>query len=130
LSEYQYCPKCGTKLDSGINYCAKCGNAISPQVRSIEDTVRLRAEAAEKSKRALIAYLLAFFITGTGHIYLGYVGKGVTILILAIMIGLAGWMVAAGGSPLGLFFGLLALPLWIYQLIDAHTKIKKMNIPM
>lgn len=37
MSDHQYCPNCGTKLDIGVKYCSECGSSVSPVSRVTDD---------------------------------------------------------------------------------------------
>jgi len=64
-------------------------------------------------KDPTLACLLNLLLLGTGHIYLGQIGKGV--LILAI------------GVVLGIFVWVAVIPLIIWAMYDAYKTAKKMN---
>ena len=62
-----------------------------------------------------LACLLTFFLLGTGHMYLGRVGKGLLILAIGIVVGSFVWPAA--------------ILVVIWAMIDAYKTAKKMNEP-
>ncbi len=64
-------------------------------------------------KDPILACLLNLLLLGTGHIYLGQIGKGVLILAIGIV--------------LGMFVWIAAVPLIIWAMYDANKTAKKMN---
>ncbi len=67
-------------------------------------------------KDPTLACLLNLLLVGTGHVYLGQIGKGIFIFALAIAF---------------LTFGLAVanIPLIIWAMFDAYSIGKKMNQP-
>ncbi|NOU91674.1 hypothetical protein GC093_00270 [Paenibacillus sp. LMG 31456] len=83
---------------------------------------------AYKSK--LMAGLLAFFIPGTGHLYLGMMQKGLQIMML-IVIDIC--LIIAFNSerntenPVQTFFGLMLPVIYFYNLFDTMHSTEKVN---
>jgi TM2 domain-containing membrane protein YozV len=73
-----------------------------------------------KQKSLGITILLASLVSGVGHIYLGFVKRGVIILILAFVLG----FVVSVLLPFPLSF-LVLLIYWIWQIYDAYKHYKK-----
>ena len=67
-------------------------------------------------KDPILASLLNMLLVGTGHLYLGQLGKGVFILGLGIVF----WMVS---------FGIANIPLVIWAMYDAYNEAEKINKP-
>jgi len=64
-------------------------------------------------KDPILACLLNLLLVGTGHIYLGQIGKGVLILAIGIV--------------LGMFIWIALIPLIIWAMFDAYSTAKRMN---
>ena len=64
-------------------------------------------------KDPILACLLNVLLLGTGHIYLGQIGKGVLILAIGIV--------------LGMFIWIAPIPLIIWAMFDAYNTAKRMN---
>ena len=67
-------------------------------------------------KDPILASLLNLLLVGTGHMYVGQLGKGILILAL----GIAFWMVS---------FGILNIPLVLWAMYDVYGTAKKLNQP-
>ncbi|MCR8629974.1 DUF6677 family protein [Paenibacillus radicis (ex Xue et al. 2023)] len=83
---------------------------------------------AHKSK--LMAGLLAFFIPGTGHLYLGLMQKGLLVMMLLV---LDICMIITfdgdknGGNPVQTFFCLMFPVIYFYSLFDVMHSTEKVN---
>lgn len=64
-------------------------------------------------KDPILACLLNLLLLGTGHIYLGQIGKGVLILAIGIVLGMFAWIAV--------------IPLVIWAMFDAYNAAKTMN---
>jgi len=64
-------------------------------------------------KDPILACLLNLLLLGTGHIYLGQIGKGLAILLSGIVLGMIAWPATV----------LLA----VWAMFDAYQAAKKMN---
>ena len=71
-----------------------------------------------KKKKTSTAFWLSFFITGTGHMYVGQPGKGAALLIASIMCVLFIWLIAPA---------FILLFLWIYGVADATGQVEEAN---
>jgi TM2 domain-containing membrane protein YozV len=69
--------------------------------------------AVHEEKNAAIAVILSFFFTGSGQVYNGETGKGIGILIAALI-----------GYMLFIIPGVIVV---LYGLYDAYTTAQKMN---
>jgi TM2 domain-containing membrane protein YozV len=73
-----------------------------------------------KSKNLGLTILLAILVSGIGHVYLGYVKRGVIILIITIVFS----FIVAIFLP----FPVSAVPLtvyWIWQIYDVYEHYRK-----
>jgi TM2 domain-containing membrane protein YozV len=70
-----FCSRCGKQLADGATFCAYCGASTTGVM------------AGEQLKSKLAAGLLGIFLGGWGihRFYLGYVGIGVTQIIVTII---------------------------------------------
>lgn len=108
-----FCVKCGAELKTDSKFCTKCGQ---------EAPVQAVTEVVKQKKNPSTAVALSLLLMGAGQIYNGEVGKGVILLglaffgsiIMVYLFGILGWI----------FIGLL----WIYNLADAYTTAKKINL--
>jgi TM2 domain-containing membrane protein YozV len=73
-----------------------------------------------KSLRIII--LLAFLLAGVGHIYLGFIKRGIIILIIGIAFG----YIVSSFVPFPLSW-LIIGPYWIWQLVDVYILYKKLR---
>ena len=71
----QFCPNCGATTVPGAAVCTQCGVALAQPVNT----------ATQKSK--LVAGLLGILLGGLGvhNFYLGYTGKAVAQLLIALL---------------------------------------------
>ena len=72
----QFCPNCGATTVPGAAVCTQCGVALTQAATNLAD---------QKSK--LTAGLLGIFLGGLGihNFYLGYTGKAVAQLLIALL---------------------------------------------
>lgn len=74
------------------------------------------------AKRLWLTVLLAIVVSGLGHIYSGFVKRGVIILV----IGIVGWIFATLFVPIP--FSWLGIVYWVWQIWDAYKHYKKLNV--
>jgi TM2 domain-containing membrane protein YozV len=74
------------------------------------------------TKSLKVTVLLGFLLAGVGHIYLGFITRGIIILIIGIAFG----YVVSSFVPFPLSW-LLIGPYWIWQLVDVYNLYKKMT---
>jgi len=72
---------------------------------------------AGTTKSLGLTILLAILIPGAGHLYLGYVKRGISILIGAIAL----WFLLSMLIPLAFAFVVGAV-YWIWQIVDAYRR--------
>ena len=99
---------------------------------SNEDTARHRRSMERpmgwksESTTLLLAILPGLIcIFGVGHLYLGVIGKGVVILIAGFVLLIVGIATAAFG--IGIVILILAIPLFIWQIIDSRKLCRQYN---
>ena len=73
-------------------------------------------KGADMRKDPILASLLNLLLVGTGHIYVGQLGKGILILALGIVF----WVIS---------FGILNVPLVLWAMYDVYGTAKKLNRP-
>lgn len=82
-----------------------------------------------------LAILLSFIITGLGQMYVGRIGRGISLLVAQIVMSLLAMMVlptmsySSPGAVLAasLTLMLAILILWIYSMYDAYSLAKEHN---
>lgn len=128
--ETSFCTKCGAEIIESSNFCSKCGES---KIKSsgIKDEESEKKEPRRTFQRppewksegvtlVLTIVLGIFGFGGIGHIYLGRVLRGITILIVGIIL-LVIAIVTFG-------IGLIALiPFAIWVILDARKLCKEYN---
>lgn len=83
------CVKCGAAKDAGSAYCANCGKEVSPgaAVCTTCGASISAVPAGYTQKSKLAAGLLGIFLGSFGvhNFYLGYTGKAVAQLLIALL---------------------------------------------
>ena len=81
-----YCPNCGTKLDTNSSFCHNCGIKLAATYNT-DTNVNVKGQ-----KNKFIAGLLAILLgtLGIHNFYLGYNKKGITQLLLFVFF--FGWV--------------------------------------
>jgi len=74
------------------------------------------------NKSLALTIVLAIIISGLGHLYLGFVNRGIIILILGFAIGIGVSMIVP--FPYSLIF---TAAYWIWQIYDAYKHYKKIS---
>lgn len=75
------------------------------------------------AKRLWLTMLLAVLVSGVGHIYLGFIKRGIIILIIAIILGLSLPLLV----PMP-YSWIILIGYWLWQIWDAYIHHKKLNI--
>ncbi|OPY34089.1 MAG: TM2 domain protein [Methanomassiliicoccales archaeon PtaU1.Bin124] len=142
MSGYKSCPKCGRQNPVDAQWCASCGANIAniaqqqgyqqappnygqPQYQQPPVYNQAPGYGAPpqpympmKQKSEGLAVILSFFIPGLGQMYNGKIGRGLGILISAIILSLLFWLLV----PL-----LILFVLWIWNIYDAYKGAQKYN---
>jgi TM2 domain-containing membrane protein YozV len=105
------CPNCGKNTPEG-KFCENCGASLQTPQTFQQPAVQQPAVAHEE-KNVVVALILSLFFTGSGQVYNGETGKGIGILIAALI-----------GYMLFIIPGVLVV---LYGLYDAYTTAQKMN---
>ena len=74
----------------------------------------------EKSLK--ITILLAILVSGVGHIYLGFIKRGIIILVVAIAL----WIIVPMFVPFP-YSWIFTGAYWIWQIVDVYRIYKKMD---
>jgi hypothetical protein len=74
------------------------------------------------AKDLRITIILGFLLAGVGHIYLGFIKRGIIILIIGIAFG----YIVSSLVPFPLSW-LIIGPYWIWQLVDVYNLYKKLR---
>jgi TM2 domain-containing membrane protein YozV len=69
------------------------------------------------TKSLPLTIILAVIISGVGHMYLGYVKRGIIILVIGITI----WAITSWLIPFGWIIG---IAYWIWQIYDVYKLYK------
>lgn len=75
------------------------------------------------AKRLWLTILLAVLVSGVGHIYLGFIKRGIIILIVAIIFGFS--MPFLIPIP---FSWIILIGYWLWQIWDAYKHYKKLSV--
>jgi hypothetical protein len=75
------------------------------------------------AKRLWLTMLLAVLVSGVGHIYLGFIKRGIIILIVALILGLS--MPLLIPMP---YNWIILIGYWLWQIWDAYTYYKRLNV--
>jgi TM2 domain-containing membrane protein YozV len=125
-----FCSKCGSPNADGAAFCAKCGNALgaaatsaaassgpaasaasapAPQTATMRTTAAASPSRIVVGKNPTIALVLSIFLgaLGGGQFYNGDWKKGLAMLALTLVLGLA-----TGG--------LVSIAVWIWSMVDAY----------
>ena len=110
------CPNCGKETPEG-KFCESCGASVQTtqtfqQPVAQQPVYTQQPTAAKQEINAILAALLSIF-PAAGQAYLGKLGKGIGILILAIIA--------------GVIWGPLFWIVWVYGIYDSYTTAQKMN---
>ena len=112
----EICPKCGVRTFKVKKYCHGCGESVNEnQEICVACGISLKGHQMNNSnaeKEPWLMAVLSFLILGLGQIILGQTAKGLTILIVGIILG----VITFG------FSSLIAVPI---SVIDAYLIAKK-----
>jgi len=113
-----YCPTCGAELQyAEAEICPKCGVRIKNPPTPATDSKSTNVATGE-IKSTGIAAIASFVVPGLGQIYCGAIGRGIMILIGAII----------AACLMIVLIGFIIYPiLWVWNIYDAYTMAKKIN---
>ena len=110
-----FCKKCGTDVGDS-EYCPNCGEPMKGAPSGSQENLNTAVMMNQKSEA--LALILSLIIPGVGEMYAGKVGKGVIILLLAIL----------SAALIMLLIGFIMYPIvWIYSMIDSYNLAKQYN---
>ncbi len=73
------------------------------------------------AKSLALTILLAILVAGVGHIYLGFIKRGIVILVIGILI----WIVASLYTQYP-YMWIIIIAYLVWQIIDAYIHYKKL----
>ncbi len=103
--DIRYRPRCGSEVDGDRYVCDKCGYNFSILKMGVE------------VRDPILAGILSFLFPGLGHIYIGDIGRGLIVIIIAFIIA----MIALSTNIL------VYLVYHILQIYDAYREAKRYN---
>jgi TM2 domain-containing membrane protein YozV len=138
VSTTPFCDQCGNEVSADAQYCLSCGRKRQVSIKSPAPPLVSPAPPAPpvitESKNTGIAALLAFFLPGIGHIYVGRIASGLVILaayyilmILAIVSFSLGFFTLGVGFIFAILLGIGILAVWAWQLFNAYKLAKQFN---
>jgi len=74
------------------------------------------------AKRLWLTILLSILVSGVGHIYLGFIKRGIIILIVAILLGFS--LPFLIPMP---FSWIILVGYWLWQIWDAYNHYKRLK---
>jgi len=126
------CPKCGS--GNVVGYmgeweCMDCGCKFRLSTSRGDYRFSKMPEWKSPALAAILALVFGFFILmGIGHLYVGRVKKGITIMIIGLMFLPLGIITGAFTYGIGFF---AIIPLWlaflVWQTLDAYNLAKEYN---
>lgn len=116
-----YCPKCGKDNPDDASFCGSCSASLNgsaaPQGAAYGNN---NAYAAAPQKSTGLGIVLSIIFVGLGHLYAGLISKGITLMIVYILLIVL--------SPFTIFLSLIvALILWIWSIYDVNKMINQYN---
>lgn len=73
------------------------------------------------AKSLALTILLAILVAGVGHIYLGFIKRGIVILVIGILL----WIVASLYTQYP-YMWIITIAYLVWQVIDAYIHYKKL----
>ncbi|KAF5083371.1 zinc ribbon domain-containing protein [Methanobacterium aggregans] len=107
-TETKFCFNCGEEISKLAEICPNCGVRLMEPEKNV----------IVPQKNAALAAVLSFLVVGLGQIYNGQVGKGILLLVGAIISGILMFIV------IGVVTWLI---IWIYAIYDAYNTANKIN---
>ena len=103
-----YCKNCGNEIDDKVSICIHCGVAVK------EKTTTTKKEPA-------LSVILSFFLPGLGQLYNGEARKALLFFIISIVL----TIITICTIGIGYIF---YFPFWIYNMVEAYSTAKKINL--
>ena len=75
------------------------------------------------AKSLALTIILAILVAGVGHIYLGFIKRGIVILVIGIVL----WIVASLHIQYP-YMWIITIAYLVWQIIDAYIHYKKIDI--
>jgi len=128
-----YCTKCGANItEEDTKFCSKCGSPIEANTEKSSNQEEFKAEPqhlgalrkpewkSEGTTLILTIILGIFGFGGIGHIYLGNITRGITILIVGVIL----LIVSIFTFGIGL---IILIPFAIWVVFDARKQCRYYN---
>jgi TM2 domain-containing membrane protein YozV len=142
----KFCRHCGKKVNPKAEICPKCGVRLKrpPKARAVKRAVA-KTTAAPKTtskrrklsgpKNAALAAILSLILPGLGQIYNGQIGRGITFIIIIVILGAIPFILTIFFGFLIIFLFWLIFPIiwiisfafWMYNIYDAYKTANKIN---
>ena len=115
----KFCPKCGTSLENSSTDTSTPNEPLSfsTQNSGLQRTPEWKSEGITL---VLTIFLGLFGFGGIGHLYLGQLGRGITILIVGIIL----LVVTIFSMGIGL---IVLIPFAIWVIFDARKQCRQYN---
>ena len=133
------CPNCGRAVPPNSQFCPYCGAAQSSSTTPATSAPPLSRYVIVQYKSPGIAVVLAlvfgiFGLAGVGHIYVGKVSKGLSLIIIGVILGVLTWgsfitgfLTFGFGFVASAIFGLMLFVLCVWQIYDAYVLANLFN---
>ncbi len=79
-----HCTNCDARLETYARFCPSCGRA-TPLAAAQVATSSVKRKSISRD-RAILAYIMGILISGTGHMVVGLVARGILILVGATVV--------------------------------------------
>ena len=119
-----HCGQCGAALASKYAPCPKCGYVKTRYNPTVPPQGALYKSSGTTNLLSILLSLL-LLTNGTGHLYLGQIGKGIGLMI-------GGWVLWGAGIAtlmfgVGIAFIIGGFIVMIYSMVDANKQCKIYN---
>ncbi len=132
------CPNCGREVSLNSQFCPYCGAAQTKTPSTNADPSQTRSVIVQYKSpgvAVVLALILGVFgLMGIGHIYVGKVSKGLSLLIIGGILGILTWgsfitgFVTFGfGFAVSVLFGFILFVLWVWQIYDVYALANLFN---
>lgn len=114
-----YCKRCGAMIDGG-SFCNRCGAGTG-------DTNNTR-NVYYTEKNAGLSLVLSIVWTGLGHLYMGQVKKGISIMAAGFAAVVAAMLVIVfTGSIFSYLIMIVPFLIYVWSIFDAYGLVKRYN---